>query len=90
MRKQPVLLRMREWYGVDSSRREEDAPQVNKSVQEYDAFIYGSFAATEIQKIVRGWNVRKQPTLLKMKEWYDVDSSVGSDNNTPRDIINLS
>ena len=55
-------------------------------MQEYDAFIYGSFAATDIQKIVRGWNVRKQPTLLKMKEWYDVDSSVGSGNNTPRDI----
>eukprot|EP00944_MAST-04C_sp_MAST-4C-sp1_P008001 g8001.t1 len=88
VRKQPVLLRMREWYGVDSSRREEDAPRVNKSVQEYDAFIYGSFAATEIQKIVRGWNVRKQPTLLKMKEWYDIDSIVGSDNNTPRDIVN--
>ena len=59
---------------------------LNSDVNEYDAFIYGSFAATEIQRIVRGWNVRKQPTLLKMKEWYGVASSVGSSNNSPRNI----
>ena len=91
VRKQPMLKKMKEWYGVESSIgssriEEEELAALDQDANEYDAFIYGSFAATEIQKVVRGWNVRKQPTLLKMKEWYGVESSIGSSNNTPRDL----
>eukprot|EP00944_MAST-04C_sp_MAST-4C-sp1_P011069 g11069.t1 len=31
-------------------------------------------AATEIQKIVRGWNIRKVPLLQRIKEWYAFSS----------------
>ena len=37
-----------------------------------------NFAATEIQKIVRGWNVRKKPLLMKMMEWYEFSSTPSS------------
>ena len=56
-----------------------------------------NFAATEIQKIVRGWNVRKKPLLMKMMEWYefsstpssnaDCNSSISSNNYDDESIV---
>ena len=42
-------------------------------------------AATEIQKIVRGWNARKVPLFQRMKEWYSFSSSNSEEesNKTP-------
>ena len=45
-----------------------------------------NFAATEIQKIVRGWNVRKKPLLMKMMEWYEFSSTPSSNADSNSSI----
>eukprot|EP00943_MAST-04B_sp_MAST-4B-sp1_P003082 g3082.t1 len=46
-----------------------------------------NFAATEIQKVVRGWNIRKLPILQKMKELYEFSSLSSSSDNSPDSSI---
>ena len=62
----------------DKKRKKELMKKHERERKEKEALDY---AATEIQKILRGWNVRKQPTLLRIREWGQMtDSSIGSIN----------
>ena len=62
----------------DKKRKKELLEMHKKEEEEREVLNH---AAKEIQRIVRGWNVRKAPTLLKIREWgrYTDSSVVSSD-----------
>ena len=57
-------------------RKEREKSHLKGLVNQIEAESFQTLhdAATEIQKIVRGWNTRKVPLLQRMKEWYAFSS----------------